>query len=429
MKVVKSWSRLDNAAKIFPPTSSKGDSKVFRFVCELYETVDAQILQNALDKTVMRFPLYKSILKKGLFWYYFEDTTLQPVVKAESDQPCAPLYNADRPGLLFRVCYYKRRINLEVFHALADGMGAVHFLRTLAYFYLAEKHPDCTDEKFQLNDYDPSPEQIGQDAFRKYYDKGKKIRQKKAVHAYQIEGSRLPDNRIGIVEGVLSAKDVLKSAHKYQASMSEFLVALLLCSINDGMAVRDRARPVVITVPVDLRHFFPTQTARNFFGLIHVGHGFKKAEEPFPNVLAGVRKSFEEQLIPENMLGIINRYSALENNAMIKAIPLEIKIPCLKLAGWWAERDDTAAISNIGKIAMPPKISSYIRLFDVIFSTRHPQICLCSFGDTLAISYSSQLESTDIPRCFFRRLADMGIEIEINSNLEQLKEEEADALL
>jgi hypothetical protein len=78
---------------------------------------------------------------------------------------------------------------------------------------------------------------------------------------------------------------------------------------------------------------------------------------------------------------------------------------------------------------MPPKISSYIRLFDVIFSTRHPQICLCSFGDTLAISYSSQLESTDIPRCFFRRLADMGIEIEINSNLEQLKEEEADALL
>ena len=37
----KQWSRLDNAAKIFPPTSSKWGTKVFRFVCELIEPVDS----------------------------------------------------------------------------------------------------------------------------------------------------------------------------------------------------------------------------------------------------------------------------------------------------------------------------------------------------------------------------------------------------
>ena len=213
MKPVKSWSRLDNAAKIFPPTSSKRDSKVFRFVCELYETVDAKTLQRALDKTVTRFPFYRSILKKGFFWYYFEDTTLQPVVKKENDRPCTPLYDADRPGLLFRVCYYKKRINLEVFHALADGIGAVNFLRTLVYFYLAEKHPDCVDEKFQLNDYDPSPDQVRQDAFRKYYDKDKKANQEKKARAFCPNGPYLPEDHIGIMEGVLSAKALLQSAH------------------------------------------------------------------------------------------------------------------------------------------------------------------------------------------------------------------------
>lgn len=429
MKPVKSWSRLDNAAKIFPPTSSKRDSKVFRFTCELYETVDPQALQRALDKTVIRFPFYLSILKKGFFWYYFEDTTLRPVVAEESEPPCAPLYDADRPGLLFRVCYYKKRINLEVFHALADGMGAVNFLRTLVYFYLLEKHPDCVEEEIRLNDCDPSPEQVCQDAFRKYYDKSGKVNEKKEPRAYCQRGDYLPENRVGIFEGVLSVKSLLGIAHQYDASITELLTSVLFCSIQEGMSVRDQALPVVITIPVDLRHYFQSRTARNFFALIHIRYNFKRSGNSFPDVVAGVKRSFDEQLIPRNMQNIINRYSALENNPLIRIIPLGVKIYCLKLAGRLARRDETADISNMGKIAMPEKMSSYIRLFNVIFSNRHPQICLCSFGDTLSVSYSSQLESTDIPRCFFQRLAGMGVDIQISSNLEQKKEEDDNALL
>lgn len=429
MKVIQKWSRLDNAAKIFPPTSSKQDSNVFRFTCELYETVDPQVLQHALDRTIVRFPFYKSILKRGMFWYYLEESQQRPIVKEENESPCAPLYSADRPGLLFRVCYYKKRINLEVFHALTDGVGAVQFLRTLVYFYLAEKHPDCAGGELQLDGRASSQEQIRQDAFEQYYDKDKKVRREKANHAYRLRGAHLPDHRIGIVEGVLSTKAVLKNAHECRASMSEFLTAILLCSINDGMAVRDRLKPVAITVPVNLRQFFPTQTARNFFGIIHISYDFKGSGASFPEVLAKVRSSFKELLVPENMLEIINRYASLENNFVIRAIPLEAKIPCLRFAGWRAEREDTAALSNIGKISMPPEMAGFIRLFDAFVGTGHPQICLCSFGDALAISYSSQLESTDLPRCFFHRLAELGLDIEINSNLEQSEEEEADAVL
>ena len=62
------WGRLDNAAKIFPATSTRRDTKVFRFACELLEPVDPDVLQHALDQTMERFPFYRSILKKGLFW-------------------------------------------------------------------------------------------------------------------------------------------------------------------------------------------------------------------------------------------------------------------------------------------------------------------------------------------------------------------------
>ena len=428
MRVIKKWAKLDNAAKIFPPTSSSRDPKVFRFTCELYEPVDAPILRHALDRAVARFPLYRSILKKGLFWYYFEESALRPAVEEESRRPCAPIYDADRPGLLFRVCYYRKRIHLEIFHALADGMGAVHFLRTLVQFYLAEKHPDSAGKDFLPDEAGTSPEQARQDAFAKYYDKNKSVRSQKAERAYRIKGACLPDRHLGVIEGVLPVKSVLALAHRRRASLTEFLTALLICSVYDGMAVRDCAHPVVITVPVDLRHYFQTQTARNFFGLIHVRHHFKADGDSFPEVLENVRRSFQSQLNPETMLEIINRYSAIENNFLIKAIPLGIKIPCLKLAGRHAEREDTAAVSNLGRIAMPPGMEAHIRLFSVTVSTRRPQICLCSFGDTLTVSYSARLESTDLPRRFFRRLAELGIGIEINSNLE-LPEEEADAVL
>lgn len=417
----KRWSRLDNAAKIFPPTSTNRDTKVFRFVCELTEPVDGAVLQHALERTVQEFPLYRSILKKGLFWYYFEESGLPPQVAEEALPVCSPIYNADKPGLLFRVLYFKRRINFEVFHALADGTGVMQFLRTMVFYYLAEKYAISG----QLTDYDASRDQKSQDAFYKYYDKTGTVPKMKRYRAYRIRGELLPDNRVGITEGFLSTKAVLEKVHEHHATLSEFLIALLICSIHEGMAVRERSRPVVITVPVDLRRFFPAQTARNFFGVIQVAHNFGQDGQAFDEVLANVHESFRRQLTQETLHGIISRYSALENNPLIKAIPLQAKIPFLRMSGIRADGEDTAAFSNIGRVAMPAEAAEYIRLFDVFLSTKRPQLCLCSFGDTLAISVSSPLVDTGTQRRFFRRLAEMGIAVQVISNLEQRKGEKS----
>lgn len=82
-----SWWTLDNAAKIFPSTGSAHDSKVFRFVCELRETVDPLVLQQALDRTIERFPMYRSVMKRGWFWYYLEDSSLPAQVHLEELPP------------------------------------------------------------------------------------------------------------------------------------------------------------------------------------------------------------------------------------------------------------------------------------------------------------------------------------------------------
>ena len=51
------WNKLDNAAKIFPAAQSKKDTQVFRFSCELYKTVNKDLLQKATEDTLEEFDI------------------------------------------------------------------------------------------------------------------------------------------------------------------------------------------------------------------------------------------------------------------------------------------------------------------------------------------------------------------------------------
>ena len=61
------WRKLDNAALAFPLVTGKNDTRVFRFYCQLKETVDGEVLQQALDQTMKKYPLFQAVLRKGAF--------------------------------------------------------------------------------------------------------------------------------------------------------------------------------------------------------------------------------------------------------------------------------------------------------------------------------------------------------------------------
>lgn len=131
----RAWVRLDNASNVFLAARSAADPKVFRVGVELDHPVDPRLLQAAVDATFDRYQLFHAVLRRGVFWYYLQASDLRPRVTAEELPTCAPLYQPDRRRLLFRVVHHDRRISLEVFHALADGTGALWFLRDVVTAY------------------------------------------------------------------------------------------------------------------------------------------------------------------------------------------------------------------------------------------------------------------------------------------------------
>lgn len=407
------WKRLDNAAKIFPALVSQDDSEVFRISCQLREEVEPDTLQRALDAAIEEFPAFTDTVSRGLFWYYLEDSGKHPQVHEETEPPLQPLYNQNTHGLLIDVSYYRCRINFEVFHAICDGTGALMFFRTLVSAYLCFAHGIPLRE-IDLG-IDTTARERAADSFSQYYEKEKGkggglglhefLGERSEPAIYQFSEMQTPDFRQLVTEGVISVEAVKRAAHAHGASVTVFLTAQLIASIYDTMDPRDRRKAVSIAIPVNLRNYFASQTVRNFFGIIHVIYDFGQNGAEFADIIAHVKKSFEEELTRENLEKKIAAQVRLERNFGIRMIPLFIKDIAMSISQRVAMRRRTICLSNVGRIEMPAPLVPYIEHFDVFNSSSKRQICLCSFGDDMVISFSGVLAEHDVERAFFRRLA------------------------
>lgn len=402
----KRWFKLDNAAKIFPPTSSKKDSKVFRFSCVLKEQIDEHILQEVTNEALDMFPSFRSILRKGFFWHYLEMTNLNLKVKEENKFVCESIYRKNKKNLLLRVTYFHNRINLEIYHALTDGTGALNFLKTIVYLYLIKKY----NLKDITIDYDASLNEKNADSFSKYY-KSSHFNAKETIYKpYQIKGDKI-DYMTKVIIGNMSVGDMINLAHKYNTTLTGLVTGIYVWSIRDNMKIQDKHKAVYVDIPVNLRKYFKSQTARNFFSVLKLSC----KEDELENIINYIDNYLKVELTKDNLFKRMNKYATIEHNFLIRLIPLFVKDFVLKFASWIGNRYITTSVSNLGIIKMNA-VEQYIESFIVFSSTSKVQMCLCSYNDNLTISFTSKFVNNDIIKNFFRKLTSLGIEIIISNN-------------
>ena len=88
----KEWYKMDLSAIVYPTLQRKDFSSVYRLSVVLKEPVRPDILQQAADIALKRFPTYKAAIRKGLFWRYLEPNTRPgPFVQPDIKNPCMPM--------------------------------------------------------------------------------------------------------------------------------------------------------------------------------------------------------------------------------------------------------------------------------------------------------------------------------------------------
>ena len=169
-------------------------------------------------------------------------------------------------------------------------------------------------------------------------------------------------------------------------------------------------------MPVNLRKYFPSDTARNFFGVINITYSPENTDGRLESIINSVKESYSRQLEPDRIYQTMNSYAALEHNVAIQMVPLIIKDLTVGWLNSRAKKGVTATVSNLGNIEMPEKAVPYIDKFCAFMTAPSEQICIASFHDRMVFGEVSPFTTHEVMLHFFRRLTDMGIDVELATN-------------
>ncbi len=411
------WRRLDNSAKIFPLSSSRKYSSVFRISAVMKDKIVPRFLEKAVINALNKFNFFKVRLKKGFFWYYFEYNDKKIVIEEEKDYPCKYIDPNTNNDYLFKVTYFDRKINIDIFHSLTDGNSAIQFFKEIVYQYIeityAKDFKDSlrTDKKFDFNI---------EDSYLKNYNK--KVKNNiKSKRAYLLKGRKIPFDAIRATHQIIDLKKLKEIAKTNGATITQYLTAVLIKAIYLGnMKQKNANKPIKICVPVNLKKYFKSKTLSNFFSYITVGADTQKIDfNNFKDILELVKNDFNNLLKPEEITKTMSLNVKLGNNFFIRIIPLFLKLIFVRLSYLEIRKYTTTTFSNIGRIGIIAEYQKYIDQFLFLIAPERIEkikCSTCSYEDKMFFTFTSILMKTNVEKEFKKILEENGINVEEESN-------------
>ena len=417
------WLRLDNAAKIYPPARSRYWAPMFRLSADLTEEVDTDILKTALDHTLARLPSFACRLRKGMFWYYLERIEGAPAIVQDVNNPMTYFNVRENRNFLFRVRCFNTKIAVEFFHVVTDGSGGMTFLLTLIGEYVRLRYGVTIPTSRHVLSCDDSPkEEEYEDSFLKYARKETMSRSEKP--AYYPSRTPMAPFDVSYICGSVPTDRLHRAAREYGASISEFITAVLIQIVARLQAAEPsrakRRLPVKVSVPVDLRRFYPTKTLRNFSSYINPGIETRLGEYSFEEILVQVQSIMKSQITEKQLNARFSENVATERIPILRATPLFIKDPLLKMFyNMQGDRYVSMTFSNLGAVEVPEELRRYVSQLDFALGPSKKKRCMCtcaSYAGKTRFIFTRTSEGSDIERDFFCALVKMGIPVMVESN-------------
>ena len=437
------WRRLDNTAKIFPGITNEDLSNVFRVSMVLKEDVDPELLGEALERVLPALEGFRVKLRRGFFWYYFETNRRTPKVDREAVCHCRYIDPHSHQLFLFRVSYFERKINLEVFHALTDGLGGVNFLKALVCEYLRLKRESREQRPGQnkaeashmyrirgrkagragkkkkyaadAGAFADAPPHDVEDSYKKHYRKIKR-RKYATAEAFQLDGEVLPLDVCSVVHGTMDAEALRAAARARGVSMTKYLTAMLIWSVFQEYETGNL--PVGINLPVNLRGMFASETGANFFAVTLIT--CRRSQCPdFDTLLASVSRQMDENLRRENLEETISYNVSNEQNLLVRLVPLPLKGIGVRAIFAKSSRAYTVTLSNLGVIDLPGEWEQEVESAHGIIGVSRQQPFKCVVATCrgrMTVTFASVFRNLRIQRRFFACLKEQGIEAELTSN-------------
>ena len=416
------WMHLDNAAKIYPAAATSRWKNIYRMSATLSEEVDREILQSALDVTVRRFPSIAVRLRRGAFWYYFEEIKRAPAVQDEKSSPLCRMPFDDIRSCAFRVIIYKKRIAVEYFHATTDGNGALVFLKTLVAEYLTQRYGvriPCVNGI--LNRLEAPTEEELRDEFPPH--KALVGRSRRESDSYRIYGSAEEGGFCHVTTLELRPREVLDLAHEYGVTLTALLGAVFIkagINLQNEDVPLKKQKEVKVLIPCDLRRVFGVKTLRNFALYSTPGVDPRLGEYTVDELARIVSHTMQLDITPKNMSARIYTNVKDEENMLLKLTPLFVKNIVMKMVFLAVgEKKSMLSLSNLGNVVLPQEMEQYVDRIDFIPGVQMNapyNAGVISYKNSLYVNIIRNIKEPRLERAVYEVLRTLGIHVKAQSN-------------
>lgn len=411
------WMRLDNAALIFPAVRRRDWTNVFRVSATLSEPVNPEILQQAVDALLPRFPSMYVSLHRGAFWYYLQKLTQGPRVRQDGACPLIHMTGSELRKCCLRVLWYENRIAVECFHAITDGNGGMIYLKTLTAAYLSLRHAVSIPAGEGVLDWTEAlrREEL-EDCFTAAA--GHTPLSRKEANALRLRGTREEDGFLHLTIATIPEESLLALAHKYHCTVTALLCAVMLQSI---LAVaRPGKRWAKVTVPVNLRKILGGETLRNFVLAVNVGVDPRLGSYTLEELTRAVQGQLETLITHQQMAARVAANVQPAQNLLLRVMPLPIKNLALRMVYHQVgESKGSINISNLGKTRLPREMEDYVQYLDFTIGpliTCFNNCSVVSYGGLTRINLIRSTREPRLERDFLTRLVQLGLEVSVDSN-------------
>ena len=381
------WTKVDTASIMFTSLTSKNWGRTFAFTVIMKDDINPAVLRTAVNDVLPNYPSASSDLRSGFFWSYQIIVDTAAEIRPETTRPLLPI-TARQKGLPnLRFVYAGKTLTLEAAHCIGDGRGVMRLYEEVLTRYVALL--DGKQEPYLP--IAPASETM-ENAFDSYYEKGGEKPSGRLAPAFHFD-EHYEKDYIKLLFAEMSKDSIRALAHSHAMTVTEYLSCVLVLGVIRSVEA-PITQPITISIPVDLRRFFPTKTLRNFTIESHISFEPNgRRDYTLEDILEAMQGSLKASLKKELLQKELNKFGALKTNPVLRAVPYFIKKPVLAVLQKGSHKDATTIFTNLGERTPPALLANAVEKYRFINGdTRRyglPVTCSCvSFRDTLSLCFS-----------------------------------------
>ena len=397
--------QMDCSAVVYPYFATETIHHSFTMEADLDREIDPVLLRDVVQSMCERFPTMFVRLRWDKFNYKLEHVhDVTPFVLPRASTINLP-YDLKNNENLIRVSYRKNRIAVECFHSVTDGSGAITLLKSILAEYYRRLGEEIPNECGVLSPEDAPSARETEDSFRTNYRKGLGQIGRSGRRAFQMrpDGPFEPWHYTELTIPIADLKPVVKASG---ATIGEFVAALYMFAFYRMREKTNDKRPIILSVPINLRSMFGSETLRNFS--LYFLTGVPDGSATFETILEQVKKDFKSGTDKEIIQKMININVAQQDMAVFRYLPRGMKRFVLRIgAAMCGECLFTSTLSNLGVFKVPDALDKHLLAFRAILgpvpTNALHATAYCAkgvFGMTFTSHIQSRVIETEMQKMF-----------------------------